>query len=68
MYRIPYSKTYLEFTLPPGMRATVVESRLVPPLPDPVASIAEALAHPTGSPPLRDLARPGDTVCIVSPI
>jgi hypothetical protein len=26
MYRIPYSKTYLEFTLPAGMRATVVES------------------------------------------
>lgn len=65
MYRIPYSKTYLEFTLPAGMRATVVESRPVPPLGDPEAAIAEALARPIGSPPLRELARPGDRVCIV---
>jgi nickel-dependent lactate racemase len=65
MYRIPYSKTYLEFTLPAGMRATVVESRPVPPLSDPEAAVAEALARPIGSPPLRELARPGDRVCIV---
>ncbi len=65
MYRIPYNKTYLEFTLPPGMRATVVESRPVPPLPDPAAAVAEALAHPIGTPPLREMARPGDQVCIV---
>jgi nickel-dependent lactate racemase len=65
MYRVPYSKTYLEFTLPAGMRATVVESRPVPPLSDPEAAVAEALARPIGSPPLRELARPGDRVCIV---
>ncbi|MGQ9521859.1 MAG: nickel-dependent lactate racemase [Anaerolineae bacterium] len=65
MYRIPYSRTYLEFTLPAGMRATVVESRPVPPLDDPEAAIAEALSRPIGSPPLRELARPGDRVCIV---
>jgi len=65
MYRIPYSKTCLEFTLPAGMRATVVESRPVPPLSDPEAAVAEALAHPIGSLPLRELARPGDRVCIV---
>ncbi len=65
MYRIPYSRTYLEFTLPAGMRATVVESRPVPPLSNPEAAVAEALAHPVGSPPLRELARPGDRVCIV---
>ncbi len=65
MYRIPYSKTYLEFALPAGMRATVVESRPVPPLSDPEAAVSEALARPIGSPPLRELARPGDRVCIV---
>ncbi len=65
MYRIPYSKTYLEFTLPAGMRATVVESRPVPPLSNPEAAVAEALTHPVGSPPLRERARPGDRVCIV---
>ncbi len=65
MYRIPYSKTYLEFTLPAGMRVTVAESRPVPPLRDPEAAIVGALAHPVGSPPLRELAHPGDRVCIV---
>ncbi|MBC7226314.1 MAG: nickel-dependent lactate racemase [Thermoflexales bacterium] len=65
MYRIPYSKTYLEFTLPAGMRATVAEFRPVPPVPDPEAAVAEALAHPIAAPPLRELARPGDRVCIV---
>lgn len=65
MYRIPYSKTHWEFTLPAGMRATVVESRPVPFLSDPETAVAEALAHPIGSLPLREQARRGDRVCIV---
>ncbi|RME38826.1 MAG: nickel-dependent lactate racemase [Thermoflexia bacterium] len=64
MYRVPYSKSYLEFDLPPTMRGTVVTSRSVPPVPNPKAAVEEALAHPIGSPPLRELARPGDRVCI----
>ncbi|MBC7250958.1 MAG: nickel-dependent lactate racemase [Anaerolineae bacterium] len=64
-YRIPYSQTYLEFTLPPGMRGTVVESKKVPPLTDVEAAIAEALTHPIGSPPLREMSGPGQRVCIV---
>ncbi|HEC34326.1 MAG TPA: DUF2088 domain-containing protein, partial [Chloroflexi bacterium] len=64
-YRIPYSRTYLEFILPPGMRGTVVESKKVPPIADVEGAIADALAHPVGSPPLPELARPGDRVCIV---
>ncbi len=65
MYQIPYSKTYLEFDLLPGMRGTVVESKTAPPIPDVEAAIAKALAKPVNSPPLRELARPGDTACIV---
>lgn len=65
MYRVPYSKSYLEFDLPPTMRGTVVVSRPVPPVPDPKRAVEEALAHPIGSPPLRELARRGDRVCIV---
>ncbi len=64
-YRIPYSKTELEFDLPPGMGATVLESKPAPPLPDVETAIADALAQPIGAPPLRELARPGDRVCIV---
>ena len=64
-YHVPYSKTHLEFTLPPGMHGTVVESKKMEPLADAKGAIAEALAHPIGTPPLREMARPGDRVCIV---
>ncbi|HET89716.1 MAG TPA: nickel-dependent lactate racemase [Chloroflexi bacterium] len=64
-YTIPYSKTELQFDLPPGMRATVIESKATAPLPDVEAAIAAALAHPIGAPPLREMAHPGDRVCIV---
>jgi nickel-dependent lactate racemase len=47
------------------MRGTVVVSKRAEPLADVEGAIAEALAHPIGSPPLVDLARPGDRVCIV---
>ena len=65
MYQVPYSNTHLEFDLPPGMRGTVVVSRPAEPLPDVEGAITEALAHPTGSPPLREIAKPGDRICIV---
>ena len=65
MYRVPYGKTFLEFDLPQGMRGTVVASQLVEPLTDVNRAISEALAHPIGSPPVYELAHPGDRVCIV---
>lgn len=65
MYRIPYGRTDIEFDLPPGMRGTVVVSQPVKPLVDVEKAIAEALAHPIASPPLRGMAHRGDRVCIV---
>lgn len=65
MYRIPYGKSFLEFSLPPDMRATLVVSRPTTPLEDATAAIREALDHPIGSPPLRDLAKPGNRACVV---
>jgi nickel-dependent lactate racemase len=47
------------------MRGTVVVSRSPDPLADVEKAITEALAHPIGSPPLREMAQPGDRVCIV---
>ena len=51
------------------MRGTVVVSKPAEPLADVERAIAESLAHPIGSPPLRELARSGDAaslaVCIV---
>jgi nickel-dependent lactate racemase len=56
---------WVEFDLPQGMRGTVVASKSVEPLIDVNGAIAEALANPIGSPPVRELAHPGDRVCIV---
>ena len=64
-YTVPYGKGQITFDLPPGMRGTVVESKKAPPIADVEAAIAQALAKPVNSPPLRELAKPGDTVCIV---
>ncbi len=65
MYKIPYSKTEIAFDLLPGMRGTMVVSKPAEPLTGVEGAITEALAHPTGSPPLREIAKPGDRVCIV---
>ncbi|MGD2145139.1 MAG: nickel-dependent lactate racemase [Anaerolineae bacterium] len=64
-YRVPYGRSTVAFRLPSAMRGTVVTSRSVEPLEPVEAAIAEALACPMGSPPLRELAREGDHVCIV---
>lgn len=64
-YRLPYSKTTLEFSLLPDMRAEVAISKTVPPLEDVHAAIQAALDQPVGCAPLRELAKPGDRACIV---
>jgi nickel-dependent lactate racemase len=65
MYQVPFDKGELTFDLPPGWRGTVVESRSVPVIEDVPAAVIEAITNPINSPPLRNLAAPGDTVCIV---
>ena len=65
MYRVPFDKGELTFDLPAGWRGAVVESKAVPPIRDVPAAVAAAVARPVNSPPLRELAKPGDTVCIV---
>ncbi len=65
MYHVPFDKGELAFDLPAGWRGTVVESKTVPPIENVPAAVAAAVAHPVNSPPLRELAKRGDTVCIV---
>jgi nickel-dependent lactate racemase len=65
MYQIPFSKGQIAFNLPPEMRGSVAVSQPVPPLEDVPQAITQALETPINSPPLRTLARPGDTACIV---
>jgi len=65
LYRVPYSKSSLEFQLPPRMTAAVTFSRSVEYLSNVPQAIQDALAHPIGSLPLRKLAGSGYRVCIV---
>jgi lactate racemase len=65
MYRIPYGKALIEFFLPESMRADFVTGRKADPLPNPEIAVRSALASPVQSQLLRDLAKPGDRVCIV---
>lgn len=64
MYRVPYDKGEITFELPPGWRGTVVASGTAPPIEDVAGAVSASLANPVNSPPLKDLARPGDKVCI----
>ena len=63
--RVPYGTGELAFILPPGMRGLTIQPQPVEPVADVEAAVVAALAEPVGSPPLRELARPGDRVCIV---
>jgi nickel-dependent lactate racemase len=65
LYRVPYSKSFLEFRLPPMMEATIAVSQPMEYLRDVPQAIQDALAHPIGTLPLRELAKPGERVCIV---
>lgn len=64
-FQVPFDRGKLSFELPAGWRGDVAESRIVPPIQDVPAAVAEAVARPVNSPPLRELARPGDKACIV---
>jgi nickel-dependent lactate racemase len=64
-FTIPFGRGRVSFALPAGMRGTLAESRPAPALPDLAAAVQQALAEPVGVAPLRALAQPGQTVCIV---
>nr|NIO69328.1 DUF2088 domain-containing protein [Anaerolineae bacterium] len=62
--KLAYGKEGLWVELPDD-NVTVVEPRFVPGLPDETEAIRSALREPIGTPPLRDLVKPDDTVAIV---
>jgi len=49
----------------PDRNVTVVDPRFVEGLPDEEAAIIQALRRPLGTPPLREMVKPEDTVAIV---
>jgi nickel-dependent lactate racemase len=64
-YDIPFSKSTIKFTLPPGMQGVVAASAPADPVADVRKAIKEALKNPVGTDALRELAHPGSRVCIV---
>ncbi len=60
---LAYGDLGLDVDLPDS--TVVLEPEPFPPLPDPARAVAEALERPLGSPALRDLVRPTDSVVIV---
>ncbi len=62
---LAYGKDGLPLELDDALDVTVVEPAFVPALPDPRAAVRAALEAPLGSPPLRELVRPGMRVGVV---
>jgi len=62
---LAYGRGRLPVPLPRGCEPTVIRQRPLPPLADPAAAVAEALANPVGSPPVAELARGRRSACIL---
>lgn len=62
---LAYGKKGLNVNLPSTAQITVIEPRFIPGLPDETAALRRALHEPIGSPPLRELVTPEQTVAIV---
>jgi nickel-dependent lactate racemase len=62
---LPYGKEHLAFELPQENLLAVAEPASVEPASDPRAEVLNALRHPVGARPLRDLVKPGQKVLII---
>jgi lactate racemase len=60
---LPYGKKHIEIAVPHG--AEVLTAEHAPPLPDPVAALGDALAHPIGTASLVQLAKCRDDAVVV---
>ncbi len=64
-FQVAYGKGSLPFSLPGSIQVDLAEPAEVDAVRDPAVAIQNALDHPLGSPPLRELAQPGQKVCLV---
>ena len=60
-----YGRGRLPVDLPDEIDLKVIRKRQMPVLPDPEAAVREALAAPTGAPPLAELATGKQSACIL---
>ncbi len=63
--QLAYGRKGLGIELPDHAQVTVVEPQFVLGIPDEQAAIVASLGSPMGTPPLRELVRPDDTVAVV---
>jgi nickel-dependent lactate racemase len=63
--KLDYGRTGVEVNLPEEGIIGPLAIRPAPPLPDPDASLADALAHPIGTPSLAEVARSRRNACIL---
>ena len=64
-YRFRYGKGELAFSLDPALVVDELAIRQLPELADPAAAVREAIRNPNGSPPLREIVKPGQTVAFI---
>ncbi|MCJ7748901.1 MAG: lactate racemase domain-containing protein, partial [Desulfobacterales bacterium] len=64
-YPIPCGKKTINLKISDHVPVQWVESRKITPVPDVRRAVEEALYRPIGTPRLRDLVRPGQTVALV---
>ncbi|MBK9168685.1 MAG: nickel-dependent lactate racemase [Bryobacterales bacterium] len=62
---LAFGHTGVTAELPEGFRYRVLEAKSAHPLPDPAAALEHALDHPTGTPPIEEMAR-GKTSAAIS--
>jgi nickel-dependent lactate racemase len=60
-----YGRGRLPVELPDEIDLRMIKKRQMPVLPDPEDAVREALARPTGTPPLAELARGKNSACIL---
>ncbi len=63
--RLAYGRSGLEVELPDGLQVDIVRPKHVEAVADQAEAVRDALRHPMGSRPLRELVKPSDTVGIV---
>lgn len=63
--RLAYGKSGLWLELPDQPPATVIEPQFVPGLPDEADALRSALRSPIGTPPLREILSPDDSIAVV---
>ena len=64
-YRFKYGKKEIRFHLDPRLVGEELTIKDYPPLKDPKAEIQKAIRNPIRSEPLREIVKPGQTVCFL---